>query len=282
MLFISLLNLYSEPTVFIGTVNDNLFNLPDLPLDSVLGGPDDRYTFSFFVNYSEENWKLLTHYHAITLREENYRYDFLYLLYNHNWMDEYLSYSLGIGLEGIGDFGSAYLQNSIHKVLNFHELDLPYLDYNFGLIAVGSVEMVFLSLFNDNLTVSGNLELELTTSRIPDALTFTVPVIFSSDVLMAEVSTGVDIKFTIVNESLSGNSFFYKTLLGIRFAENFILNLGFSRNFIYYNPYFISFTEYEKHSDTFQEGVSILNVPQFYIGVSVCSAFPEIQDLPLP
>ena len=265
-----------------GWINDNLTNVSNLPLDGIFGGPDDKYTFAAFFHYSEENWKLLLNYHVITDRFYNHRYDYIYLMYLKNISMGRFKYAYGGGIEGTGDFGGEFLQNSFHSYIGVAEVDIPYTDYDPGLTARGDIEYLFLDLLNSRITLNIYSSLKFSTTRVADSLILALPFNLNINPLVLQLYPGHSFKFSFAEECVSGNSFFYKTALSFPLMKDLLFTFGFSRDIIYSCPASNNLAEYNKFTDTIDEDKDIVTVPQYFFVFSYGGKAPEIRDMPLP
>ena len=273
---------FAEPSASFGWANDNLTNFSNLPLDGEFGGPDDKYTFASFLHYYEDDWKILLNYHVITDRVNNHRYDYLYLMYIRNYKKEKYSYSLGAGLEGTGNLGGEYLQNSFHRSIGVDELDIPYTGFVPGLIGKAELEYYLLNYFENKISLNFYSALKISTTRVTKKITAALPFTISAYPVTLQLFPGHDFHFSLVEECVSGNSFFYKTALSVPVMKKVMFTFGFSRNIIYSCPGTDNLAVYNKFTKTLDENQDILTIPQYYFVFSYGKKIPEIRDLPLP
>lgn len=275
-------SVYSQPVISVGMTNDNLLDLPGLPLDSLFGGADDRYSYSFFTDIADNNWKILFDFQAVTYRADGARYDCISLVYNYKLNREVFTITAGGGFEVIGDFRSSVLQNGLHSLTDIPEVELEYLPYEIGLVLQFCADFNYLKLVDERLLFYTEAELDLNTTLSPEVLAIGFPVVFKYSFFSAEICSGVNIKYDARNSWLSGSSLFVRTVLGFSLPGNIILNIGTSRNFFFFNPFSDTFIQYDWRTQGFDEDLSVLEIPAFYFCLSFGSENIRTRDIPLP
>ena len=217
-----------KPSLTLGILNDNLPCSYEAAMKGWSAGPDDQYTFTLFSQMELESWFFRVSDNAVTSRVKSWRFDMLKISAGKRFKYGFAGLTPYAGILLSGNYGGEVMQNKVHVIAGYPEVEFPYMDYtysaNFGLNS--EIELPLFPV--EQIHVSTFFDIDAYLGFGPNMLRLGLETVFEIPFVSAELVSGISTRFFLPEklDFLLKSGLFSFLLITMKPIKDFKISLG--------------------------------------------------------